>query len=128
MQLAEAYIASKDYEKALLLVDDAYDIMFSLFGEDDPDTLNVSSRKSAVLYNMGRYEESLAIGQKNIETYTRFYGELNYLRFEQLIIVLKCYVALGDEEKVKNIKENVLKIASQLLAEDSKQLNELKAL
>lgn len=128
MQLAEAYIASKDYEKALSLVDDAYDIMFSLFGEDDPDTLNVSSRKSAVLYNMGRYQEALEIGQKNIDTYTRFYGELNYLRFEQLVIVLKCYIALGDEEKVKNIKENVLKIASQLLAEDSKQLNELKAL
>ena len=128
MQLAEVYIASKEYEKALPLLDDAYNIMYSLFGEDDPDTLNVSSRKSMVLYCLGRYSEAFAIGQKNVETYTRFYGELNFMRFEQLVIVLKCAVAVGDEEQIKLIKENVLKIGTQLLGEDSKQLKDLMAL
>ena len=128
MQLAEVYIATKEFEKALPLLDNAYNIMYSLFGEDDPDTLNVSSRKSAVLYYMGRYSEALAIGQKNVETYTRFYGELNYMRFEQLVVVLKCAVAIGEEEQIKVIKENVLKIATELLAEDSKQLKELMAI
>lgn len=128
MQLAEVYIASEEYEKALLLLDDAYHIMFSLFGEDDPDTLNVSSRKSSVLYSLGRYQEALEIGQKNLDSYTRFYGELNYMRFEQLVIVLECYVGLKDEEKIALTKEKIMKIGSQLLPEGSKRLKELMAL
>ena len=128
MQLAEVYIASKEYEKALSLLNDAYNIMFSLFGDDDPDTLNVSSRQSAVLYNMGRFSEALAIGQKNLDTYTKFYGEVNYLRFEQLAIVLKCCVKLEYADQVKVIKENIERIGNQLLPEGSKQLQELLSL
>ena len=128
MQLAEVDIVSQEYDHALSLLNDAYNIMYSLFGEDDPDTLNVSSRKSAVLYCLGRYSEALAIGQKNVSTYTRFYGELNYMRFEQLIIVLRCYLKLEDVEQIKNMKESVMKIANQLLAEDSTQLKELNKL
>lgn len=128
MQYAEAYIATSEYDIALELVDKAYQIMFSLFGEDDPDTLNTLSRKSAILYYMGRYNESLEIGVKNLEAYTRFYGEYNYLRFEQLVVVLKCYVKLNDPEQVKKMKESAIKIGSQLLSKDSKQLKELMEL
>ena len=128
MQLAEVYIASKEYEKALSLLNDAHNIMFTLFGDDDPDTLNVSSRQSAVLYYMGRFSEALAIGQKNLDTYTKFYGEVNYLRFEQLAIVLKCCVKLEYADQVKVIKENIERIGNQLLPEGSKQLQELLSL
>ena len=128
MQLAEACIAGKEFEKALELLDDAHNIMFTLFGEDDPDTLNVSSRKSAVLFYMGHYSEALAIGQKNLDTYTRFYGELNYMRLEQLMIVIKCNVALGNTDQVKSLKENALNIATQLLADNSQQLKDLMSL
>ena len=128
MQLAEVYIDSQEYEKALSLLNDAYNIMFSLFGEDDPDTLNVSSRQSAVLYNMGRYSEALAIGQKNLDTYTKFYGEVNFLRFEQLTIVLKCSVKLGYVDQVKYIKNDVEKIGNQLLPEGSQRLKDLLTL
>lgn len=125
MQQAEVFIVTKEYEKALVLLDKAYDIMFSLFGEEDPDTLNVSSRKSAVLYFMGRYEESLAIGVKIVDAYNRFYGEVNYMRFEQLAVVLKCYAALGKKEQVEKTKENIAKIGVPLLGEDSYQLKAL---
>ena len=125
MQLAEVFIATKEYEKSLDLVDKAYNIMFSLFGEEDPDTLNVSSRKSSILYYMGRYSEALEIGKKNLDVYTRFYGEMNYLRFEQLLIVLRCYAKLGDSDQLKAMKENALRIGSQLLSEESSQLKEI---
>lgn len=128
MQLAEVYIASKEYEKALELLNDAYNIMFSLFGENDADTLNVSSRKSQVLYYMGHYGEALDIGKKNLDTYTSFYGELNYLRFEQMMIVLRSLKKLGKEEELKSLKESALRIAEQLLSEDSTQLKELREL
>lgn len=124
MQLAEAYIASEEFEQALKLVEDAYSIMVSLFGENDPDTLNVSSRKSTIFYYMGRYEEALEIGHKNVDAYTSFYGELNYFRFEQLVLVYRCLVKLGKDEQAKAVKENVINIGSQLLSEDSKQLKE----
>ena len=128
MQLAEVYVADKKYDNALPLIDNAYEIMLSLFGEDDLDTLNVSSRKSAVLYYLGRYSESLKIGSKNLDTYTRFNGELNYLRFEQLMIVLKCHIALGNTEQAATLKDHALKIGKKLLSENSKQLQELSKL
>lgn len=128
MQLSEAYIASKEYDKALPLLDDAYQIMFSLFGEDDPDTLNASSRKSTVLYYMGRCQEALDIGSKNLDSYTRFYGELNYLRFEQLLIVLKCHIKLGNKVEAEQLKASAEKIADQLFAKGSAQLKELQSL
>ena len=128
MQLAEVYIANLDNEKALELVEEAYKIMFALFGEEDPDTLNVLSRKSMILYNLGRYQEAFILGQKNLETYNKFYGELNYLRFEQLIIVYKCALKVGTLEQKNQYKESVLKIGNQLLAEDSTKLKELMEL
>lgn len=128
MQLAEVYMESGEYEKSLPLLDKAYEIMFSLFGEDDPDTLNVSSRKSTSLYHMGKYEEALAIGLNNLDAYTRFYGELNYMRFEQLAMVLRCYAKLGNTEQVKRYKADVERIGSQLLSEGSEQLKELLSL
>lgn len=128
MQLADVCIANEEYDQALKLVDDAYDIMYSLFGAEDPDALNVSSVKSRILYDLGRYEEALAIGQSNLAVYTQFYGELNFLRFEQLVGVLKCSVALGEEEQVKRLKESAIAIGSQLLPENSERLKELEYL
>ena len=125
MQLSEVYITSGEFEKAYQLVDKAYIIMINKYSEDDPDTLNVSSRKSAILYYLGKYEEALEIGNKNLETYTRFYGELNMFRFEQLVTVLKCYAKLGDTEKVKSLKEEALRIGKELLDEGSEQLKSL---
>ncbi len=100
MQLGDVCIAAQEYEKALELVNDAYNIMFSLFGEDDPDSLNVSSRKSTILYNLGRYSEAFALGLKNLEGYNKFCGELNYLRFEQLVTTFKCCVKVGTPEQI----------------------------
>ena len=125
VQLSEVYITSGEYEKAYPLADKAYQIMVEKYSEDDPDTLNVSSRKSAILCHLGKYEEALRIGNKNLEKYTHYYGELNIFRFEQLVTVLKCYIGLGDIDKVKAVKMEVLRIGSQLLSEDSEQLKNL---
>lgn len=71
------------------------------------------------------YRESLAIGVKIVDAYNRFYGEVNYMRFEQLAVVLKCYAALGKKEQVEKAKENIAKIGVPLLGEDSYQLKAL---
>lgn len=128
MQLAEVYIASKEYENALTLLDDAYKIMFSLFGEKDPDTLNVSSRRSQVLYYLGRYNEALAIGQNNVDTYTLFNGEINFLRFEQMVVVLRSLAKLNEVERFNTFKEKVIEVGEQLLEDSSPLLKEIKEL
>ena len=128
LQLGDAYIAAKEYETALKYIEDAYNIMFSLFGEDDPDSLNVSSRKSTILYNMGRYSEAYALGLKNLDGYNKFSGELNYLRFEQLVTTFKACLKVGTPEEIESMRASVIKIGEQLLSENSKQLIELKSL
>ncbi|MCR4911701.1 MAG: tetratricopeptide repeat protein [Bacilli bacterium] len=125
MQLADVCIASQEYEKALELVESAYEIMFSLFGAEDPDSVNVSSRKSTILYHLGRYDEALSLGMRNIELYDKFSGKLNYLRLEQLVTVYKCYLKVGSPEQIKDMRDNVLTIGEQLLSKDSKQLKEI---
>lgn len=128
LQLTEVLIESKEFEQALDPINKAYNIMFSLFGEEDPDTINVANSKSTVLYGLGRYSEAFALGKKNLEAYNKFYGELNFLRFQQLVTVYKCCVEVGTPEEKAEMKESVLKIGEQLLSEDSVQLKELISL
>ena len=128
LQLTEVLIETKDFSEALEPINKAYDIMFSLWGEEDPDTINVANSKSTVLYGLGRYEEAFALGKKNLEAYDKFYGELNFLRFQQLITVYKCCLKIGTTEAKAQMRDTVLKIGSQLLSEDSKQLKELAEL
>ena len=128
MQLAEIYNVSGEYDKALPLLNDAYDIMFTMFGEEDPDTVNVTSRKTTTLYHLGHYSEALSLGMKNLENYAKFAGELNYLRFEQMVTVFRCSVKAGSPEQIAEMRENVISIGEQLLSEDSKLLKELKSL
>ena len=128
MQLSEVYVASEEYDKALPLLEESYRIVVSLFGEDDPDALNVSSRKSRVLYHLGRYEEAVAIGQRNIEAYTRFNGEINFLRFEQMALVMMCFKKQRQAEAFFAMKESILRIGASLLGEDSPHLKQLQKL
>lgn len=128
LQLTEVLIESQDFEKALEPINKAYNIMFSLWGDEDADTINVANTKSTVLYGLGRYSEAMALGKKNLEYYDKFYGELNFLRFQQLITVYKCSLKVGTETEIAELRNSVLKIGEQLLSKDSPQLKELMAL
>ena len=50
------------------------------------------------------------------------------MRFEQLKILLKCHIKLGNTEQAVKLKEYALKIGKKLLSENSKQLQELAEL
>ena len=128
LQLTEVLIETKEFEEALEPINKAYDIMYSLFGEEDSDTINVANSKSTVLYGLGHYQEAYSLGKKNLEAYNKFYGELNFLRFQQLITVYKCSLKVGSEEEKTQLRNSVLKIGELLLSEDSKELKELMEL
>lgn len=126
MQLADAYIALEDYDQAMRLNDDAYDILFPLFGEDDPDTLHAMSRKVAILYGMKRFDEALKLSERTIEKYDRFYGEINFDRYNQLLIRLKCFVELKMISEAKELSEYLMNLAERIFTANAKQLSDLQ--
>lgn len=126
MQLSEVYVVSKEFDKALKCINSSYDIIVSLFGEDDSDTLNVCNRKALILYNLGNYKEALELSKKNLELYNKYFGELNYLRLEQLLTAFRCSKRIGDSEETERFRNESLKLANQLLSPNSNVFIELK--
>ncbi len=125
MQLSEAYVTNKEYDKALDYINHSYDIIVSLFGEEDSDTLNVCSRKALILYNLDRYEEALDLSKKNLILYDKYFGKMNYLRFEQLMTAYRSSKKLGHDEECKTLREEAIQVADQLLTSDSPIVKEL---
>ena len=125
MQLSEAYVTNKEFDKALDDINKSYDIIVSLFGEEDSDTLNVCSRKALILYNLDRFEEALDLSKKNLILYDRYFGKMNYLRFEQLMTAYRCAKKLGLAEESKKLQEEAIQVADQLLTSDSPIFKEL---
>ena len=112
--------------KALEAINHSYEIIVSLFGEDDSDTLNVCSRKALILYSLGKYEEALELSKRNLLLYDKYFGQLNYLRFEQLMTAYRSSVKLELKKESEKLKEEAIKIANILLSPDSPIFEELE--
>lgn len=128
IQMADVFIAMKEYDKAMKMIDDAYDILFPLYGEEDTDTLYVLSRKLQILFGMGRYEDAVTLGNKVVKLYDLFCSELHYPRYEHLVILLESYVRLERVEEAKELYQYLCTIAEQLFDENSVQRKKLKAI
>ena len=128
MQLADVCIAEGDYEQAMKRNDDAYNILYPLFGEDDSDTLHAMSRKVKILFGMKCYEEALELSRITIEKYDRFYSEIHFARFDQLVIRLKCLVETNHKDEAKELSAYILNLAKRIFASDAKQLQEIQAI
>lgn len=125
IQMADVYIALKEYEKAMKMIDDAYDILFPLYGEEDSDTLYVLSRKERILFGMENYEEAARLGETVTRLYDLFCSELHYPRYEHLLLLLKCYVKLGRKEDAERIYQYLCGIAKQLFDDGAIQWQRL---
>jgi len=128
MQLADVCIALGDYELAMRLNDDAYNILYPLFGEDDSDTLHAMSRKVKILYGMKRFEEALTLSEITVEKYDRFYSEIHFARYDQLVIKLKCLIATERVDEAKELLEYILNLANRIFAPNAKQLYDILAI
>ncbi len=123
LQLADVYIAIKDFKNAAPLIDKSYEILNSLYGENDSDTLFALSRKAAVLYGMEYYESAIELIKKTLEGYNTFYNSSFYFHgYELLLLQLKCYIALKKSKEAEATYIQVIKIAQNLFEPNSAQL------
>jgi len=126
MQLADVCIAEGNYEYAMRLCDDAYNILYPLFGEEDSDTLHAMSRKVKILFGMKRYEEALELSKTTIEIYDRFFSEIQVNRYDQLVIKLKCLIATKRVDEAKGMLEYILDLTKKIYTLDAKQVREIQ--
>ena len=122
LRLADVLIRKREYTKAEQLVDEAYEILTSIYGENDPDVLRASEEKALVLYELGRYEESLKETEKNLEAYQKFYGNTNPSLVDQMILKIKNCIALNDPDTAFAVKKEALDIALEIYTPDSKKI------
>lgn len=128
MQLADVYIALGDYEQAMKLNDNAYCILHHLFGDDDSDTLHAMAQKVKILFGMKCFDEALKLLETTMEKYDRFYGEIHFARFDQLMIKLKCLKATKRISEAKELAGYVLPLAKRIFAPNAKQLQEVQTI
>ena len=128
LRLADVYITRGSYEKAEQLIDEAYGILSSIYSDKDPDVLRATSRKAKVLYHLGRYNESLAVTEKNLAAYQEFYGDDNPSCFDQMVLKIQNCIALGHIETAKQIKKEAERTGRKLYTPGSAKLQYLKNL
>lgn len=128
MQLADVNIALGDYDQAMRLNDQAYEILFALFGEDDSDTLHSMSRKAKIFYGQKRFEEALELSEITIEKYQRFYSETQFERYEQLTIRLKCLIETKRVSEARELANYLIFLSQRIFSEGSKQLLEIQSI
>lgn len=128
IQLAEIYTATQNYDDAAEYFDKAYDIICPIFGEQGSDYLYVLSGKAILAYEQGEYEKVIPLLEKILDGYALIYNELYYGRYERLLLLLKCHLALGHTKEACEVYEKLDKIATGIFAPGAKQLVELESL
>lgn len=128
LRLADIYILSEEYEKASGLIDEAYDILTSIYSDQDPDVLRASSRKAAVLYYLGKYSESLSETEKNLILYKNFYDDDNPSYFDQIVLKIRNCIQLGMRETAVQAKKEALRAGRKIFPAGSSKLNLLNEL
>lgn len=128
LRLADVYMVLQKYEEAEKLINEAHTILSYMYKDDDhkdPDILRATSRKAAVLYDLGRYEESLAETEKNISAYQLFFGDDNSSCFDQLVLKYRNCLKLNKTGEAEETKKEALRLGQKLYPAGSAKLRDL---
>ena len=128
LRLADVYMVSRKYDDAEKLINEAHTILSYMYKDDDhkdPDILRATSRKAAILYHLGRYEESLAETEKNINAYQLFYGDDNPSCFDQLVLKYRNCLKLNRSDEAEETKKEALRLGQKLYPAGSAKLRDL---
>ena len=63
-----------------------------------------------------------------MEKYDRFYSEIHFARYDQLVIKLKCLIATKRVDEAKELLEYILNLAKRIFAPNAKQLYDIQAI
>ena len=131
LRLADIHMSMKSYEEAEKLIDEAYEILTSMFdghGDMDPDILRATSRKAKVLFYLGHYEESLHETDQNLAAYPEFYEEENPSYFDQLVLKVRNCIHLNMKDEASSAKKEALRIGRMIYSPKSAKLQFLNSL
>ncbi len=129
LRLSDICITMKKYDKAEALIDEAYEILSSIYGiNGDPDVLRATSRKARVMFLTGRYRESLAETEKNLQIYRDFYGDGNPSQLNQLILKIRICIRLGLTEDAVQAQQQAIRIGQKIYSADSSLLEYIRNL
>ncbi|MEU9917772.1 FxSxx-COOH system tetratricopeptide repeat protein [Streptomyces sp. NPDC051001] len=96
--LARAYNATQDHERARALDEDTLARRRRLYGDDDPDTLTSAHNLAVRLRALGRYEEALTLSKETLEVLRRVFGSEHQ---ETLLTAIGLAIRLADVGRVE---------------------------
>lgn len=125
MQLAEILIDGKRYDESLEYLDRAYEILVSMFDENNVDVMRIYFLRACALYKLGSFEEAKAYTKKGYEGYKSYFGENHPRMVQYLDLCGDCCVALGEPAEALENYERAKKSAENIYAPGAKQIAEI---
>lgn len=125
-QLADVLLIGKEYEKALLNIEQAIKVLTSILSKNTADLVHALNRKSAILYAMGHYIESKSIAKKSTLEYIEYFGENHPTVLKMYKNLGDCCIALNEPDEAFQAYSKALEIAEKLYAPGAKQITEIR--
>ena len=114
VQIADIYLAHKEYEKALEHNKVAEKILIPLIGETDTDSYAIFSRNARCYFGLGRYEEALEVGLLCANGFVDTIGKYHSSTLGMYELCLECYKKENNLEKIDEFSSIVAEIKKVL--------------
>ena len=125
-QVADVYLAAKDFSSAIENITRALEILIPLNGENSSNCMYTLYRKAAILYMAGRHEEARPIAEKSALGYAEHFGEVHPMVVEMYSLLGDCCAALGEQDGAEKAFAKALGIAEKLYAPGTDQVMDLQ--
>ncbi|MBO6261365.1 MAG: TIR domain-containing protein [Bacilli bacterium] len=112
IQVSDVYLVHNEFEKALYYEQEAE----RTAGEVNDDLLYHLTRKAMCYVGLNKYQEALDIANECLYGYIEKDGKYNTNTLNTYNIMLNCYKALGDSDRVKEVENEITNIRKVLFA------------
>lgn len=122
LQYAKVIMVDNDHNNALLWAKKGFDILLSLFGENDADVIFSKMTIAEILYENGQIDDANKLIDSVLKGYEQYYCLSNLNGFKAMVIKIKCLVKLGDLEEAIKTQSEAINIAENIFSANSIQL------
>ncbi|MBE7021508.1 MAG: tetratricopeptide repeat protein [Ruminococcaceae bacterium] len=124
--LAEALYAGGRYDEAYEAIERAIDILIDTYKDENNSDMPFSYYvKARILYEMGKTDEAIALGEKTAKLYERFFGGGYPKLYETYILIGDCCLSKGDTFLAVSSYEKAIKIAEDIFPPTAAEITEI---